>query len=116
MTYYQRESNSRPEVGTFYSFDHLRFYVSNAKQAASFYTSRFGFHNLAYQGLDTGSRDYCTHVISNNRVIFAFTSPINPGETEINDHLRTHGDGVKDVAFTVDDARGIYNKAIERGA
>jgi 4-hydroxyphenylpyruvate dioxygenase len=116
MTYYSREETSRPEVGTFYGFDHIRFYVSNAKQASSFYTSRFGFHRVAYQGLETGNRDYCTHVVKQGRIILAFTSPLNPGELLINDHIKKHGDGVYDVAFTVDDARGIWEKATSRGA
>jgi 4-hydroxyphenylpyruvate dioxygenase len=116
MTYYSREETKRPEVGTFYGFDHIRFYVSNAKQASSFYTSRFGFHRVAYQGLETGNRDYCTHVVKQGRIILVFTSPLNPGESLINDHIKKHGDGVYDVAFTVDDARGIWEKATSRGA
>mmetsp|Transcript_3105 Transcript_3105/g.6437 ORF Transcript_3105/g.6437 Transcript_3105/m.6437 type:complete len:383 (-) Transcript_3105:38-1186(-) len=116
MTYYNREEHKRPEIGTFYGFDHLRFYVSNAKQASSFYTSRFGFHRVAYQGLETGNRDYCTHVVQQGRIRLAFTSPLNPGEEVVNEHIKKHGDGVYDVAFSVDDARGIWLKATSRGA
>jgi len=57
-----------------------------------------------------------THVIHNGKVILAFTSALNPGNVEFARHLEQHGDGVRDVAFHVDDATGIYNKAVERGA
>ena len=106
----------RPEIGTFYGFDHLRFHVGNAKQAAAYYTSRLGFEYFAYQGLETGNRDYCTHVVKNGKIIFAFTSALNPGNTEFGKELEKHGDGVKDIAFSVDDAAGIYEKAVARGA
>lgn len=89
----------RPEIGKFFAFDHLKFHVGNAKQAASFYTSRFGFEYIAYQGLETGVRDYCTHVISNGNIVFALTSPLNPGNEEFAKELERHGDGIKDVAF-----------------
>lgn len=115
MVEYEKPTE-RPAIGVFYGFDHLKFHVGNAKQAASFYTSRFGFEYVAYQGLETGSRDYCTHVISNGKVVFALTSPLNPGNVEFAKELEKHGDGIKDVAFSVDDAAGIYNKAVERGA
>lgn len=65
----------RPEIGKFYGFDHAHFWVGNAKQAASYYTSRFGFEYYAYRGLETGSRQVATHVIRNGSVLFAFSSP-----------------------------------------
>jgi len=108
----------RPAIGVFYGFDHARFWVGNAKQAAAFYTSRMGFEYVAYQGLETGNRDFVTHVIKNGEICFAFTSPLDPQnpDSEFAAHHAKHGDGVKDIAFTVDDAAGIYNKAVERGA
>jgi 4-hydroxyphenylpyruvate dioxygenase len=66
--------------------------------------------------LETGSRDFCTHVVRNHDIVYVFTSALNPDMAEISEHLAKHGDGVRDVAFTVDDATGIYNKAVERGA
>lgn len=72
----------RPAIGTFYGFDHLRFYVSNAKQTAAYYTTRFGFEFLAYQGLETGNRDYATHVVRNGKIIYAFTSPLTTNNRE----------------------------------
>lgn len=106
----------RPEIGVFYGFDHVRFWVGNAKMTAAFYTSKLGFEYAAYQGLETGERDVCTHVVRNGEIKFCFQSPLNPGNKEFSAHIEKHGDGVKDVAFTVDDAAGIYNKAVERGA
>ena len=107
----------RPEIGVFYGFDHVTFWVGNAKQAASYYCSRLGFEYEAYQGLETGQRDFATHVVKNGTVCFAFRSPLNPsGHEEFHAHHAKHGDGVKDVAFTVDDAAGIFEKAVKRGA
>ena len=72
---------------------------------------------MAYKGLETGSRDYATHVVSNGDVRFAFTSPLNPsGHEEFYEHIAKHGDGVRDIAFEVDDAKGIFKKAVSRGA
>lgn len=107
----------RPEIGVFYGFDHVTFWVGNALQSASFYCSRMGFEYLAFQGLETGHREYACHVVHNNKVKFLFKSAYNPeGSTEFKEHHAKHGDGVKDIAFTVDDAAGIFNKAVERGA
>lgn len=71
---------------------------------------------ILFQGLETGNRTTCTHVIRNGEIVYAFESPLNKDNVEMNDHINNHGDGVRDVAFTVDDAAGIYHKAIERGA
>jgi 4-hydroxyphenylpyruvate dioxygenase len=109
----------RPEIGQFYGFDHVGFWVGNAKQAASFYTSRFGFEYFAFQGLETGQRKYATHVVKKGKIIFTFTSSYGPYEDQDNsiaDHLVKHGDGVKDVAFSVEDARKTYEIAVKRGA
>lgn len=86
----------------------MTFWVGNAKQAASWYVTRFGFHAIGYQGLETGNREYVSWAVRQNRIVFVFQSPLNPGERRINEHLARHGDGVRDVAFTVDDARGIF--------
>jgi 4-hydroxyphenylpyruvate dioxygenase len=109
----------RPEIGHFYGFDHLVFWVGNAKQAASFYTTRFGFEYFAFQGLETGQRRTATHVVKKGKILFAFTSSYGPyedKEKEISDHLVQHGDGVKDVAFLVEDATKTYEVAVKRGA
>jgi len=105
--------------GRYLGFDHVVFWVGNAKQAASFYCTRYGFKRVAYSGLETGNREVASHVIKLNDIFFVFQSPLNPADetnSVMSAHLKTHGDGVKDVAFTVSDAKSIYDKAIKRGA
>ncbi|XP_053562324.1 4-hydroxyphenylpyruvate dioxygenase isoform X2 [Bombina bombina] len=104
------------ERGRFLSFHHLTFWVGNAKQAASFYCNKMGFEPFAYKGLETGSREVVSHVIKQNKCIFIFQSPLNPGNQEMGEHLMKHGDGVKDVAFQVEDCDFLFQKAKERGA
>ena len=107
----------RPDIGVFHGFDHVTLWVGNALQAATYYCTRLGFEYAAYQGLETGHREFATHVVRNGQVLFALTSPLQPsGHDEFDQHHKKHGDGVKDVAFTVDDAKGIFSKAVERGA
>ncbi|KAG0303555.1 hypothetical protein BGZ98_006533 [Dissophora globulifera] len=103
-------------IGNYEGFDHVVFWVGNAKQAAAFYTTRFGFKEIAYRGLETGHRDVCTHVVQQDKIIFVFQSPLNPNNKVFSDHLALHGDGVKDVAFAVDDVHAIYTRAVEKGA
>jgi len=101
------------------AFDHVTFYVGNALQAATFYIARFGMTPVAYSGLETGSRDVCTHVVRQNNINFAFASALNPegkATDEIGKHIWKHGDACKDIAFKVNDCRAIYQKAVERGA
>lgn len=115
MSYYQKQAE-RPSGGQFYGFHHINFYVSNAKQAASFYTTRFGYTPLAYKGLETGSKEVCCHVVRQNKIIIVFSSNLQPVENEISRHVAKHSDGVRDVAFHVEDARSLYEKAVSRGA
>lgn len=113
MTSY--EKGPRPAVGKYKGFHHLTFWVGNALQAASFYTTRFGMKRLVYKGLETGERNIVSHVVKLDDIIFEFQSPLNPGNEEFGRHMIDHGDGVKDVAFEVDDARAIWQKAVDRG-
>lgn len=118
MTTYT-DKGEKPEVGKFVAFDHCRFWVGNAKQAASYYCTRFGFEPYCYRGLETGSRDIASHAIKQNKIIFVFESPYNPegpATEELGRHQMKHGDGVKDIAFEVEDCVKLYNKTIERGA
>jgi 4-hydroxyphenylpyruvate dioxygenase len=85
------------------AFDHCELYVSNAKQAAHYYRTALGFLPIAYKGLETGSRDRVSYVMKQNKIRFVLTSPLEKN-TEIGHHIDVHGDGVKDVSFTVDDA------------
>ncbi|EDV20132.1 expressed hypothetical protein [Trichoplax adhaerens] len=105
-----------PEVGKFLSFDHLTFWVGNAKQAASYYCTCFGFEPFAYSGLETGERNVVSHAVKHDKIIFVFQSALNPGSDEMGKHLVIHGDGVKDIAFSVEDCRGIVEKARQKGA
>uniref|UniRef100_A0A8C6NU51 4-hydroxyphenylpyruvate dioxygenase n=1 Tax=Nothobranchius furzeri TaxID=105023 RepID=A0A8C6NU51_NOTFU len=89
--------------GKFLRFHHVTFWVGNAKQAASFYCDKMGFEPLAYKGLETGSREVVSHAIRQDKIIFVFQSPLNPGNKEMGEHLIKHGDGVKDIAFQVED-------------
>lgn len=75
-----------------------------------------GFEPFAYKGLETGSREMVSHVVKQDKIIFIFVSPLNPGNEEMGAHLIKHGDGVKDVAFHVEDCDFLVQKARERGA
>jgi len=115
MTSYS-DKGARPEAGKYLAFDHVTFWVGNAKQAASYYCIRFGFQPLAYRGFETGHREVASHVVCQDTLVFVFQSPLTPDNREMGDHEVLHGDGVKDVAFEVEDCRGIYRKSVERGA
>ena len=72
--------------------------------------------SISDRGLETGHRDFATHVIRQNKILFAFSSPLNPVESEMGRRIMLKGDAAKDVAFTVKDCAAIYEKAISRGA
>lgn len=95
--------------------DYLELYVSNAKQAAHFYKSAFGFRTLAYAGLETGLKDRESYVVEQDKIRLVLTSPLRSG-TDIGRHIDQHGDGVKVTALWVDDATYAYHAAMERGA
>ncbi|MCX6352607.1 MAG: 4-hydroxyphenylpyruvate dioxygenase [Bacteroidetes bacterium] len=99
-----------PMLGT----DHLELYVGNAKQAAFFYMTAFGFQPLAYKGLETGSRDVVSYVIRQEKITLVLTTPLN-SKHPINDHLRKHGDGVSAYAIWVEDATSAYEETTKRG-
>ncbi len=100
-----------PLLGT----DYVEFYVGNAKQAAHFYKTAFGFQSLAYKGLETGSRDSVSYVLVQDKIKLVLTTPLN-SKSPINDHIVKHGDGVKVVALWVEDARSAYEETTKRGA
>jgi 4-hydroxyphenylpyruvate dioxygenase len=95
--------------------DYVELYVGNAKQAAHFYKTAFGFQELAYAGLETGLRDRCSYVLVQDKIRLVLTSPFDP-ESELSHHIRRHGDGVKIIALWVDDARSAFEETIKRGA
>jgi 4-hydroxyphenylpyruvate dioxygenase len=100
-----------PLLGT----DYVEFYVGNAKQAAHFYKTAFGFQSYAYKGLETGSKDTVSYVLKQDKIRLVLTTPLN-SKHPINDHIVKHGDGVKVIALWVEDARKSYEETIKRGA
>ena len=95
--------------------DFVEYYVGNAKQAAHFYKTAFGFQDLAYAGLETGVKDRTSYVLKQGRIKLILTSPLK-SDSPINDHIVKHGDGVKNIALWVDDARKSYETTVARGA
>ncbi|CAG8243163.1 unnamed protein product [Penicillium salamii] len=112
-------------------FDYIGWYVGNARQTVSYFVTHYGFSVLAYRGPETGSFATTAYVIGNGAARFMFTAPLDSPESswdtraseeerafcsEVHAHLTKHGDGVKDIAFQVDDVRGVWNHAVENGA
>jgi 4-hydroxyphenylpyruvate dioxygenase len=95
--------------------DYIEFWVGNAKQSAMFYQNVFGFQLAAYQGPETGVRGRASYLLQQDKLRFVLTSSLAP-EGDIAAHVLKHGDGVRDLAFWVDDARDAHAKAVERGA
>ena len=95
--------------------DYVEFYVGNAKQAAHFYKTAFGFQSLAYAGPETGMKDKVSYVIRQNKLTFVLTTPLR-NNNPIADHIYKHGDGVKVLALKVEDARTAFEETIRRGA
>jgi 4-hydroxyphenylpyruvate dioxygenase len=94
--------------------DYIEFYVGNAKQAAHFYKTAFGFQSLAYSGPETGTKDRVSYAIRQNKLTFLLTTPLRPGHP-ISDHVAKHGDGVKAIALKVEDATSAWNETTKRG-
>jgi 4-hydroxyphenylpyruvate dioxygenase len=97
------------------NFDYTEFYVGDAMQAAYYFSNAWGFVPIAYAGLETGVRDRCSYVLEQGNIRLVLTSTYLPSG-EIAEHVKLHGDGVKDVAFRVDDAERAYREATSRGA
>jgi len=100
-----------PLLGT----DYVELYVGNAKQAAYYYMSAWGFQPLAYAGLETGRKDRVSYVVQQGKIRLILTSPLQSGG-EINTHIDAHGDGVKAIALWVDDASKSHLETTKRGA
>lgn len=102
-----------PLLGT----DYVEMYVGNAKQAAHYYKTAFGFQSLAYAGLETGLTDRTSYVLVQDKIKLVLTTPMpNQNNQEIFDHIEKHGDGVKVVALWVEDASKAWEETIKRGA
>ena len=94
--------------------DYVEFYVGNAKQSAHFYRSAFGMKLVAYSGPETGQRDRASYVLQQDKIRFVLTTPMQP-DHPISDHIKRHGDGVRDIALWVDDAESAYEETTKRG-
>jgi len=95
--------------------DYVELYVGNAKQAAHFYKTAFGFQSLAYAGLETGLRDRVSYVLQQDKIRLVLTTPLR-SDNPVAEHIKKHGDGIKVIALWVDDACKAYDETIKRGA
>ena len=95
--------------------DYVELYVGNAKQAAHYYKTAFGFQSLAYAGLETGVRDRVSYVLAQDKIRLVLTTPLQ-SDGGIAEHIKKHGDGVKVIALWVDDARKSFEETTQRGA
>ena len=89
--------------------DHVEFWVGNARQAAAYYRALWGFTPVAFAGLETGDRLRASYVMRQHDITFVLTVPLTP-DGEIAEHVRAHGDGVRDIAFAVDDAAAAWRE------
>lgn len=100
-----------PLLGT----DYVEFYVGNAKQAAHFYKTAFGFQSFAYAGLETGLKDRTSYVLKQDKIRIVLTTALK-SDSPIGEHVKKHGDGVKVIALWVEDARKAFEETTKRGA
>jgi 4-hydroxyphenylpyruvate dioxygenase len=110
------DTNNQVEIDflPLHGTDHVEFYVGNAKQAAHFYKTAFGFQSLAYCGPETGVMDRVSYAIRQNKLTFVLTTPLKTNNA-IADHIYKHGDGVKVLALMVDDATDAWYQTTRRG-
>ena len=100
-----------PLLGT----DYVEFYVGNAKQAAHYYKTAFGYQSYAYAGLETGLTDRASYVLKQDKIRLVFTTALK-SDSPIGEHVKKHGDGVKVIALWVEDARSAFEETVKRGA
>jgi 4-hydroxyphenylpyruvate dioxygenase len=94
---------------------HVEFWVGNAKQAAFYYRKTFGFSQVAYRGLETGDRNLASYVLNQNKTTFVVSTPLHCDHAAA-EHIKKHGDGVRDIALEVNDADFAFEEAVRRGA
>src|SRR5664279_359558 len=105
------ENDFLPLMGT----DYIEFYVGNAKQAAHYYKTAFGFQGIAYAGPETGVKDRASYVVRQNKLTFVFTSALRSNH-RIAQHVMKHGDAVQAIALEVGDAGKAWKETTQRGA
>lgn len=110
-----KNTSSQTDFLSLEGTDYVEFYVGNAKQAAHYYMSAFGFQALAYAGPETGVKDRASYAVRQHNLTFVLTTPVRPGNT-IADHIYKHGDGVKALSLRVSDATNAWEETTKRGA
>lgn len=108
---FEQAQDFLPLLGT----DYVELYVGNAKQSAHYYKTAFGFQDLAYAGLETGVRDRTSYVLQQGKIRLVLTTPLTK-DSDIAEHIKKHGDGVKVIALWVDDAYDAFEQTTKRGA
>jgi len=111
----QAQAKTQDEFMPIKNWDYIEFYVGNAKQAAHFYSTTYGFVPTAYAGLETGVRDRASYVLEQGKIRLVFTTALT-ADSPIARHAMLHGDGVKDIALQVPDATKAFQEAVSRGA
>jgi 4-hydroxyphenylpyruvate dioxygenase len=111
----EKTTASRTDFLPLNGTDHVEFYVGNARQAAHFYRSAFGFRLTAYRGPETGTRDTASYLLVQNKIRFLLTTALRP-DHPVAEHVRRHGDGVRDIALWVDNAEQAWRETTKRGA
>jgi 4-hydroxyphenylpyruvate dioxygenase len=109
-----KASSVEPDFLPLQGTDYVEFYVGNAKQAAHFYKTAFGFQSLAYSGPETGVKEKASYVIRQNKLTFVLTTPLR-SDNPITEHIQKHGDGVKVLALKVEDATSAWEETTKRG-
>ncbi len=110
-----RDAEQAKDLFKIHRIHHVEFYVGNAKQAAYYYRRGYGFKLMGYLGPETGVKDRVSYALEQGKIRFVLTTPLDP-ESPMAQHIATHGDGVRDIAFEVDDAEEAYRITTERGA
>jgi 4-hydroxyphenylpyruvate dioxygenase len=110
----QTQSSAQTDFLPLQGTDYVEFYVGNAKQAAHYYKTAFGFQSLAYSGPETGNKETARYVIRQNKLTLMLTTPLRPNNP-IADHIYQHGDGVKVLALKVEDATSAWEETTKRG-
>src|SRR3954447_1152764 len=115
QTLEHRDNAVGPDFLPLNGTDYVEFWVGNARQAAHYYRSAFGFRLAAYRGPETGTRDRASYVLVQNKIRFVLTTALQP-DHPVAEHVRAHGDGVRDIALWVDDAEAAWRATTGRGA
>jgi 4-hydroxyphenylpyruvate dioxygenase len=109
------KTNKNTDILPLNGTDYIEFYVGNAKQAAHFYESVFGFEIVAYSGPENGIREKASYMVQQGKIRFVLTTSLY-ANSAISDHVRKHGDGIKVLALWVDDATASFHETVQRGA